>query len=107
MASCWREVSNAGGAVGFPFPPVDEATVMAATRRLADEVAAGSVRLQLAEAEGDAEGIVGWVALRLNLAPIARHWARAERPQCRVGPRSAAIPAPCAGRNATIVTRWP
>ena len=22
LADCWLEVSNAGGAVGFPFPPV-------------------------------------------------------------------------------------
>ncbi len=27
LVDCWVTVTNAGGAVGFPFPPVDEATV--------------------------------------------------------------------------------
>jgi hypothetical protein len=24
LAACWAEVTNAGGAAGFPFPPVDQ-----------------------------------------------------------------------------------
>ena len=31
LAACWLEVSNAGGAVGFPFPPVSLDEVAAAT----------------------------------------------------------------------------
>ena len=27
LIGCWAEVSNAGGAVGFPFPPVRAADV--------------------------------------------------------------------------------
>ncbi|MEM8922661.1 MAG: GNAT family N-acetyltransferase [Actinomycetota bacterium] len=80
VASCWQAVSNAGGAVGFPFPPVEDREVAAATARLAEEVAAGSVRLHLAESD---DIVVGWVVLRLNQAPVAGHWARVERLQRR------------------------
>lgn len=28
LLECWRDVSNAGGAVGFPFPPVSDDQVL-------------------------------------------------------------------------------
>ncbi|MCX4419212.1 hypothetical protein [Streptomyces mirabilis] len=34
LVGCWTEVSNAGGAAGFPFPPVDAAEVTAALDRI-------------------------------------------------------------------------
>ena len=80
LARCWLEVSNAGGAVGFPFIPVSEPEVAAATERLASDVAAGSAVLLIAES---AHEIVGWVCLRLNTSKVARHWATVERLQRR------------------------
>ena len=46
---CWRDVSNAGGAVGFPSLPVSDAQVAEATQRLAQDVANGSVLVFVAE----------------------------------------------------------
>lgn len=80
IARCWLDVSNAGGAVGFPFIPVSQAEVHAATERLASEVSSGSVVLFLAEDGGE---LVGWVSLRLNRSNVAKHWATVERLQRR------------------------
>lgn len=88
VASCWTEVSNAGGAVGFPFPPVSSEQVASATRQLTDEVARGSVRLYVAEQVTD---VVGWVVLRLNASPLTRHWATVERLQSRPDRRGEGI----------------
>ncbi len=46
LAACWREVANAGGAVGFPFPPVSDDQVRAALCRVQFKVATGPVCTQ-------------------------------------------------------------
>ncbi|MEL6983769.1 MAG: GNAT family N-acetyltransferase [Actinomycetota bacterium] len=88
LESCWLDVSNAGGAVGFPFPPVARDEVRAATERLAEDVARGSVRLVVAESAGE---VVGWVVLRLNASTVASHWGRVERLQSRPELRGSGI----------------
>lgn len=35
LVACWREVSNAGGAVGFPFMPVSDEQVLPAVEAMA------------------------------------------------------------------------
>jgi len=84
VAECWLDVSNAGGAVGFPFPPVLPDQARKATQRLAQDVAAGRLVVFVAELE---EVLVGWVALRLNSSSHTRHWGSVQRlqsrPECR------------------------
>ena len=38
LLSCWRDVSNAGGAVGFPFLPVEDAQVLPAVDAMVDSL---------------------------------------------------------------------
>lgn len=85
---CWTDVSNAGGAVGFPFPPVGERDVLDATERLAHDVASGVVLLFVAERESD---VVGWVTLRLNRSDLTAHWATVERLQSHPDRRGVGI----------------
>ena len=49
---------------------------------------AGSVEVFIAER---GEDVVGWVSLRRNRAPVARHWATVERLQCRPDARGLGI----------------
>jgi GNAT superfamily N-acetyltransferase len=78
LTSCWVDVSNAGGAVGFPHPPVDHAQVRAATNALAARVAAGHAKLVVA---ADADGVCGWVVLDFNSFVVMRHGAWVRRRQ--------------------------
>ncbi len=80
LARCWLDVSNAGGAVGFPFLPVSIEQVNEATQLLVGDVAAGLVLVFVAEVDGD---VVGWVSLRFNSSKLTQHWATVERLQSR------------------------
>ena len=88
LASCWLEVSNAGGAVGFPFPPVSFEEVAEATERLIKELHAFGTRVLIA-LEGD--DLIGWLALRLNRSPVAAHWARVFRVQTSLARRGSGV----------------
>jgi GNAT superfamily N-acetyltransferase len=83
LASCWADVSDAGGAVGFPYAPVDRAEVLAAVQVIAAKVAAGSVAVFVAS---DSSGVCGWVALERNPFELHQHWAWLRRLQSH--PRS-------------------
>lgn len=78
LGACWMDTTNAGGAVGFPFPPVDRDEVRPAVDQLADEVAAGRSILVVARR---GERLVGWVSLDLNEFPLVAHWATVRRLQ--------------------------
>ena len=70
LIDCWITVSNAGGAAGFPFPPVDPAIVSP----VADELIAGlspDRRLLIAVAGGV---LAGWVHLWRDPNPVIAHW---------------------------------
>jgi GNAT superfamily N-acetyltransferase len=71
IIDCWITVSNAGGAAGFPFPPVDASIVAP----VADDLIAGlnpdSSRLIVARAGDD---LAGWVHLRRHRDPPVAHW---------------------------------
>lgn len=73
LALCWMQVTNAGGAVGFPFPPIDLATATRAVRQLGDELAAGK-RFVVTAVDGDE--LVGWVTVKLNPSPLTSHWGK-------------------------------
>ncbi|MCP3856102.1 MAG: GNAT family N-acetyltransferase [Actinomycetia bacterium] len=88
LSRCWLDVSNAGGAVGFPFLPVSIAEVNEATQRLARDVASGSVLVFVAEVERE---LVGWVSLRFNSSELTRHWASVARLQSRPDRRGLGI----------------
>ena len=70
LIDCWITVSNAGGAVGFPFLPVDTAIVSP----VADELIASlspNRRLLVAVAGGV---LAGWVHLQRHPNPVIAHW---------------------------------
>ncbi|HEX3462348.1 MAG TPA: GNAT family N-acetyltransferase [Acidimicrobiales bacterium] len=88
LATCWWEVSNAGGAVGFPFLPVDKADVEAAVGQLVGSLDP-EVRTLLV-AVGD-EVLLGWLLLERNSTPLTDHWARVLRLQTALGARGSGI----------------
>lgn len=78
LAACWVDTTNDGGAVGFPFPPVDLDDVRPVVNELAGAVAAGRSLLFVARR---ADRLVGWVSLDLNEFPLVAHWATVRRLQ--------------------------
>ena len=70
LIGCWVTVSNAGGAVGFPFPPVDTTIVSPVADELIADLSPSS-RLLVAVA-GDV--LAGWVHLQRHPNPVIAHW---------------------------------
>jgi GNAT superfamily N-acetyltransferase len=71
LTDCWMLVSNAGGAVGFPFLPVDITHVAPVADKLFAGLSPECSRLLIARA-GDT--LVGWVHIQRNLSPLIAHW---------------------------------
>jgi GNAT superfamily N-acetyltransferase len=84
IVACWLRVSNDGGAVGFPFLPVAEAEVRTAATTMRSSLDDDS-RLLAAFCDGT---FVGWLLLRMNAAPLTRHWATLSRVQTDLPHRS-------------------
>jgi GNAT superfamily N-acetyltransferase len=84
LVDCWVAVTNAGGAVGFPFPPVGVAEVAPAVDELASELDPDRCVLFRSRSDG---AVQGWVVLRRSTSYLVSHWATVERlqtlPQCR------------------------
>jgi predicted N-acetyltransferase YhbS len=84
IATCWADVSDAGGAVGFPYAPVDRAEVTGAVDAIAELVRAATAVLFVARDDG---GVAGWVALERDRFVLHQHWAWIRRlqshPRCR------------------------
>ena len=78
LLACWRDVSNAGGAVGFPFLPVDDAQVRPAVDAMVSALDPAGDRLLLARVDG---ALAGWLVLVRNASPLTAHWARVLRVQ--------------------------
>jgi GNAT superfamily N-acetyltransferase len=78
IARSWQEVSNAGGAVGFPFPPVELDEVLARTKQMVSSLDPLLKRLLIATIDDD---LAGWLVLSGNNAPLTSHWATVERVQ--------------------------
>lgn len=71
LIECWVSVSNAGGAVGFPFPPVDVADVAPVADALIHGLEPERSRLIVAMA---GEVLAGWVHLHRDPNPLISHW---------------------------------
>jgi len=71
MTKCWVEVTNAGGAAGFPFPPVDAEAVSPVVDSLASGLDRRRSRILIAELRGE---LAGWVVLKSDPGPLTGHW---------------------------------
>ncbi len=77
LLSCWTEVTNAGGAVGF-VPPVAECDVAPVLDRLLEGVLSGRDVLALLTVDG---ATAGFATLVGSSSPLRRHWATVLRVQ--------------------------
>ena len=71
LIECWMTVSNAGGAVGFPFPPVSGSEVEPVADRLIAGLDPRSSRLLFALVDG---ALAGWLNVRRDSHPVVMHW---------------------------------
>ena len=77
LLTCWTDVTNAGGSVGF-VPPVTEDDVEPVLDRLLDGVHSGRHVLALLTAGGETAGFASLVG---SSSPLRRHWATVLRVQ--------------------------
>ncbi|MFE0646039.1 GNAT family N-acetyltransferase [Streptomyces sp. NPDC058877] len=88
LTDCWTEVSDAGGAAGFPFPPVDPAAVAAAVDRIVTGLDPARCRLLVATVDG---ALAGWLCLRRDPDPLVAHWGTLHHVQTRLEARGRGI----------------
>lgn len=77
LLRCWVDVTNAGGAVGFPFPAV---TAEQVTPALDGLLAPGPGHVLVAH---DGARVAGWVHLAPGATPLTAHWGTVSRLQSR------------------------
>jgi len=85
---CWREVSNAGGAVGFPFLPVGDEHVRPAVDAMVQSLDPALNRLLIAT---DGATLAGWLLLAGNASKLTRHWATLLRVQTALNYRGTGV----------------
>ncbi len=85
---CWREVSNAGGAVGFPFLPVGDEHVLPAVDAMVQSLDPALNRLLIAT---DGATLAGWLLLAGNASKLTRHWATLLRVQTALNYRGTGV----------------
>ncbi|MFE5731939.1 GNAT family N-acetyltransferase [Streptomyces sp. NPDC056528] len=88
LVECWVEVTNAGGAAGFPFPPVDAATVAPALDRVVDRLSPDTGRLLTATVDGE---LAGWLVVRRDPSGLVAHWGTVHHVQTRTAVRGRGI----------------
>ena len=88
LIDCWMEVANAGGAVGFAFPPVDAGQVGPVADRLIADLDPGYNRILLAEDDGV---LAGWLNLSRHRDRVVPHWGTVKRVQTRLSFRRRGI----------------
>ncbi len=71
LIDCWVDVTNAGGAAGFPFPPIDAQQAAPALDAILTNLAPNTCRLLVALAEGE---VVGWLNIRRDPFALIAHW---------------------------------
>jgi GNAT superfamily N-acetyltransferase len=71
LIDCWIVVSNAGGAVGFPFLPVAITHVAPVADKLFAGLSPDCSRLLIART-GDT--LLGWVHIQRHPSPVVAHW---------------------------------
>jgi GNAT superfamily N-acetyltransferase len=77
LLTCWTDVTNAGGAVGF-VPPVTEDDVAPVLDRLLEGVHSGRDVLALLTVDG---ATAGFASIGGSSSPLRRHWATVLRVQ--------------------------
>ncbi|MGY1631087.1 GNAT family N-acetyltransferase [Geodermatophilus sp. SYSU D01186] len=77
LLTCWTDVSNAGGAVGF-VPPVTAEEVAPVLDAVVGRVHEGREVVALLRVDGE---VAGFAVLSLSLSPLRRHWATVLRVQ--------------------------
>jgi GNAT superfamily N-acetyltransferase len=89
LTECWRDVANAGGAVGFAEDvPVTDDVVAPAVDQIVGGLHPCLARLLLATRAGD---LAGWLLLTGNADPVVAHWGRVTRLQTAVGARGSGV----------------
>jgi GNAT superfamily N-acetyltransferase len=88
LTVCWREVANSGGAVGFPFPPVDEGEVRSASAAMIGSLDPQHRRLLVASTY---DTLSGWLLLRASNNPLTQHWGEISRVQTSLRHRGTGI----------------
>ena len=78
LLTCWRDVSNAGGAVGFPLLPVTTEQVRPAIEGLIASLDPSLNRILVAMVD---QTLAGWLVLVGNTDTLTAHWARVLRVQ--------------------------
>jgi len=88
LTECWIAVTNAGGAAGFPFPPVDASHVAPAVDALAARLDPRRARILLARVNG---ALAGWVLLSRDPNPLVAHWGTVNHVQTQPAYRGQGI----------------
>jgi GNAT superfamily N-acetyltransferase len=88
LTACWIAVTNAGGAAGFPFPPVDVGHVAPAVDALAARLDPERCRILLARIDGS---LAGWVVLSRDSYPLIAHWGTVNHLQTQLAHRSRGV----------------
>jgi GNAT superfamily N-acetyltransferase len=88
LVNCWMAVANDGGAVGFPFPPVDVSDVGPVADRLIADLDPRYSRLLLARLDGT---LAGWLHLSRHRDRVVPHWGVVKRVQAHPGFRGRGI----------------
>ena len=88
LTACWIAVTNAGGAAGFPFPPVNASHVAPAVDTLAARLDPQRNRILLARSGGI---LAGWVALSRDPSPLIAHWGTVNHLQTQLAHRNQGI----------------
>ena len=89
LIACWREVANAGGAVGFAEAvPVSDDVVAPAVDGILAGLHPRLGRLLVAMRNDD---LAGWLLLTGNADPVIAHWGRVTRLQTAVPERGTGV----------------
>ncbi|MFF3763927.1 GNAT family N-acetyltransferase [Streptomyces sp. NPDC001922] len=88
LLDCWVDVTNAGGAAGFPFPPIDTHHAAPALDTLVAGLSADTSRLLVAWAEGEP---VGWLTIRRDTFRLTAHWGTVHHVQTHPAVRGRGI----------------
>lgn len=88
LIDCWIDVSNAGGAAGFPFPPIDQRDAVPALDAILENLTPRTCRLLMAL---DGDDLVGWLNIRRDTFALITHWGTLHHVQTRTDRRGQGI----------------
>ena len=89
LTACWRDVVNAGGAVGFGAQrPVTDEVVAPAVDTVVDGLESERWRLLVAHRDG---ALAGWAVLRRDPDPVVAHWGRVTHVQTALDARRTGV----------------